>query len=79
MLPVSRVDPAIDNEPTSELATQNAISQGAYRYFNADTMKDLPLGVQVVARRWEEETVIGVMKRIQGLVQFQGLEAWNAR
>lgn len=35
-------------------------------------MAGLPVGVQVVGQRLEEEKVIAVMERIQGLLEEQG-------
>jgi Asp-tRNA(Asn)/Glu-tRNA(Gln) amidotransferase A subunit family amidase len=43
----------------------NGVAQGAYKHYDADKMHGLPVGVQVVGRRLEEEKVLAVMKRIE--------------
>lgn len=40
--------------------------------YNADDMHGLPLGVQVVGRRLEEEKVLEGMKIIEGLLKKEG-------
>lgn len=47
------------------------IAKGAYLEYNAEKMKGLPLGVQIVGRRMEEEKVLAGMKVIeQALIDF---------
>ncbi|KAM3436067.1 hypothetical protein MY4824_004545 [Beauveria thailandica] len=44
----------------------NGVARGAYyRHYNADNMHGLPVGVQVIGRRLEEETVLALMKRVE--------------
>ena len=50
----------------------NAIESGQYTMYNADDMHGLPLGVQVVGRRLEEEKVLEGMKIIEGLLKKEG-------
>ncbi|KAM3561308.1 hypothetical protein ARSEF4850_003289, partial [Beauveria asiatica] len=45
----------------------NGVARGAYRHYNADNMHGLPVGVQVIGRRLEEERVLALMKRVEGL------------
>ena len=47
---------------------RNAVEAGAYKSYNADAMHGLPVGVQLVGRRLEEEKVLKGMKLIQGLL-----------
>ena len=48
-----------------KLRKLNGVAHGAYKHYNADRMHGLPVGVQVVCRRLEEEKVLAVMQRIE--------------
>lgn len=41
------------------------MAQGAYKLYDPEAMHGLPVGVQVVGRRLEEEKVLAVMKRLE--------------
>jgi Asp-tRNA(Asn)/Glu-tRNA(Gln) amidotransferase A subunit family amidase len=43
----------------------NGVAQGAYKHYDAEGMHGLPVGVQVVGRRLEEEKVLAVMKIVE--------------
>lgn len=43
----------------------NGIAQGAYKHYNANEMHGLPVGIQVIGRRLEEEKVLTLMKRVE--------------
>ena len=72
-LPVTRVDPAED-ELTEEwtdhsvgaghgsLMLESMLYKGDKAVYNAGKMSGLPIGVQVVGKKWEEEKVIEMMK-----------------
>jgi len=73
VIPMTKVDRAKDNLPeTFELAKMNGIAKGIYRYYDVEEMHGLPVGVQVVGRRLEEEKVLSIMERVEG-----ALERWN--
>lgn len=66
VLPVTHVDKSKDQLPTDfRLKKLNGIAQGAYKLYDADAMHGLPVGVQVVGRRLEEEKVLVIMKRVE--------------
>lgn len=50
----------------------NALARGAYSVYDAKEMHGLPLGVQVVGRRLEEEKVLEGMKVIEEALKKQG-------
>jgi len=50
----------------------NGVAQGVYRYYDAKEMAGLPVGVQVVGQRLEEEKVLALMSRIEGLLESRG-------
>ncbi|KAI0064993.1 amidase signature enzyme [Artomyces pyxidatus] len=71
VLPITRVDRTIDVLP-STYKSRNGIEAGAYQGYNADEMHGLPVGVQIVGRRFEEEKVLEGMKIIEGLLRDHG-------
>ncbi|CCM00798.1 uncharacterized protein FIBRA_02840 [Fibroporia radiculosa] len=70
VLPVTHVDQAKDALPAFK--PRNAIERGAYKTYDARKMHGLPVGVQVIGRRVEEEKVLEGMKIIQRLLNQQG-------
>ncbi|KAF4343694.1 amidase (acetamidase) [Fusarium beomiforme] len=66
VLPVTHVDKTQDQLPRDfNLNSLNGVAQGAYKLYDANTMHGLPVGVQVIGRRLEEERVLVIMKRIE--------------
>ncbi|KAH9935917.1 amidase signature enzyme [Epithele typhae] len=70
-LPVSRVDPAVDRAPAGYDPAHAApggsplvdkLLYGPGGFYDADAMAGIPVGVQLVGRRWEEERVLGMMR-----------------
>ncbi|OIW25893.1 amidase [Coniochaeta ligniaria NRRL 30616] len=78
VLPVTHVDKELDRLPKDfNIKKLNGVAQGAYKLYDADRMHGLPVGVQVVGRRLEEEKVLAVMKRVEdalGDAKYQLLE-----
>jgi Asp-tRNA(Asn)/Glu-tRNA(Gln) amidotransferase A subunit family amidase len=73
VLPVTHVDAAKDALPSSfDMQSLNGIAKGAYRLYDAHSMDGLPVGVQVVGRRLEEEKVLAVMGRIESILEDRG-------
>lgn len=75
---MTHVDKALDKLPASfDLRKLNGVAQGAYKHYDAEDMHGLPVGVQVVGRRLEEEKVLAIMKRLEDALgddKFQLLE-----
>nr|POE62960.1 putative amidase pb8b6.03 [Quercus suber] len=73
ILPITHVDPAKDIMPygfkTNKL---NGIARGAYKYYDAVKMAGLPVAVQIVGRRLEEEKVLTCMKRLENALEVKG-------
>lgn len=46
----------------------NGVAYGAYKHYDAAAMHGLPVAVQVVGQRLEEEKVLAVMQRIEDLL-----------
>ncbi|KAJ7607058.1 amidase signature domain-containing protein [Roridomyces roridus] len=77
VLPVTFVDKARDALPagfmqSAEYSGMNAVAKGVYSVYDAEKMHGLPLGVQVVGRRMEEEKVIGGMKIVESALKDAG-------
>jgi hypothetical protein len=66
VLPVTHTNKARDQLPVGfNWRKLNGVAQGVYKLYDADAMHGLPVGVQVVGRRLEEEKVLAVMKRVE--------------
>ncbi|KAI5462139.1 amidase signature domain-containing protein [Mariannaea sp. PMI_226] len=66
VLPVTHVDKAKDQLPSDfQLSRLNGVAQGAYKLYDANAMHGLPVGVQVVGRRLEEEKVLAIMGQVE--------------
>ncbi|KAL2063436.1 hypothetical protein VTL71DRAFT_5241 [Oculimacula yallundae] len=66
IMPITHVDKALDQLPPGfSFKNLNGVAQGAYKHYDATAMHGLPVGVQVVGQRLEEEKVLAVMTRIE--------------
>ncbi|KAK3935920.1 amidase signature domain-containing protein [Diplogelasinospora grovesii] len=66
VMPVTHVDKEKDKLPVGfNIRKLNGVARGAYKHYNAEKIHGLPVGVQVVGRRLEEEKVLAVMKRLE--------------
>ncbi|KAF8193269.1 amidase signature domain-containing protein [Mycena galopus ATCC 62051] len=70
VLPVTFVDRARDALPADFFTSKkfnkmNQVAKGAYSVYDCDKMHGLPLGVQVVGRRLQEEKVLEGMKVVE--------------
>jgi Asp-tRNA(Asn)/Glu-tRNA(Gln) amidotransferase A subunit family amidase len=74
VLPVTRVDREKDQLPTGfKVNKLNRIARGAYGNYNADKMHGLPVGVQVVGQRLEEEKVLMAMAVVEDALGKDGI------
>ncbi len=67
-MPITRVDRKLD-VLSPAFRPRNKIEADAYKGYDADDMHGLPVGVQIVGRRLEEEKVLEGMKLIEGLLK----------
>lgn len=70
VVPVTHVDAKADALPegfhqSEAFKRMNAVSRGAYKWYDSVAMEGLPVGVQVVGKRLEEEKVLAVMERVE--------------
>lgn len=65
VLPVTKVDRELDVlDAELDVRRMNAVARGAYKCYDAEAMHGLPVGVQVVGRRLQEERVLAGMRRV---------------
>ena len=65
-MPVTHVDKELDKLPPSfNYKKLNGVAKGAYKLYDAEAMHGLPVGIQIVGRRLEEEKVLSIMKRVE--------------
>jgi Asp-tRNA(Asn)/Glu-tRNA(Gln) amidotransferase A subunit family amidase len=74
VLPVTFVDKTIDDLPPDFIQSEiyksfNSVAKTAYSVYNVEKMHGLPLGVQVVGRRLEEEKVLEGMQVIESALR----------
>ena len=50
----------------------NGVARGAYTYYDADDMHGLPVAVQIVGQRLQEEKVLAVMERLESALEKHG-------
>lgn len=63
---MTHVDRTKDRLPRGfNIGKLNGIARGAYKFYDADEMHGLPVGVQVIGRRLEEEKVLTLMERVE--------------
>ncbi|KAG1867289.1 amidase signature enzyme [Suillus subalutaceus] len=71
VMPITHVDATADALPRT-FRPRNAIERNYYRMYDASAMEGLPVGVQIVGRRLEEERVLEGMKLIERLMREAG-------
>ncbi|KAI2638405.1 amidase [Xylaria nigripes] len=65
-IPITYVDKDVDGLPSDfNIRKLNGVAQGAYKLYDARAMDGLPVGIQIVGRRLEEEKVLAIMKRVE--------------
>lgn len=73
VVPVTHVDKALDRLPsTFRLRDLNGVAAGAYEHYNADEMHGLPVAVQIVGQRLQEEKVLAAMERVEAALERHG-------
>lgn len=80
VFPVTKVDKELDALPedfesSPEYRSLNSVAKGAYSVYDAQKMDGLPIGVQIVGRRLEEEKVLEGMKVAEVALKEFGLSS----
>jgi hypothetical protein len=71
-MPITRVDSSLDRLPRA-FRPRNKIEKDAYVGYDAGDKQGLPVGVQIVGRRLEEEKVLEGMKLIEDILKSKGM------
>lgn len=50
----------------------NGVSKGAYQHYDAEKMHGLPVAVQIVGQRLQEEQVLAFMERVEDALEKTG-------
>ena len=70
---MTKVDRILDQLPGAfDYTRLNGVAKGAYEHYDADKMHGLPVAVQVVGRRLEEEKVLAFMERVEQTMEKVG-------
>lgn len=72
VLPAGHVSKALDSEAAKTMHAyqpRNPLDGWNWNLFDMDAMDGMPVGVQVVARRLQEETVLGAAKAIDAILK----------
>ena len=73
IIPVTHVDRSLDQlDPSTDLKKMNRVARGAYKHYLADKMNGLPVAVQIVGQRLQEEKVLAFMERIEEILEKKG-------
>jgi amidase len=70
VIPVTRVDPEKDSLSEEwhkgpgfgSRYLESGIFRGRKPLYNPDAMKGMPVGIQIVGKKWEEETLLAMMR-----------------
>ena len=70
---MTHVDKALDQLPaTFRFRELNGVAKGAYKLYDANKMHGLPVAVQVVGQRLQEEKVLAIMQRVEDALDKHG-------
>ncbi|KAI0367168.1 amidase signature enzyme [Pilatotrama ljubarskyi] len=72
VIPVTHVDKELDALDIKAFKPRNAIESEMYKMYDAKKMHGLPVGVQVIGKRLEEEKVLEGMKIVEGVLKESG-------
>jgi hypothetical protein len=73
VIPVTHVDREKDALPADfRMSKLNGVARGAYKHYDAQAMHGLPVAVQVVGRRLQEEKILSAMERVEDALEKHG-------
>ena len=73
MIPVTHVDKALDKLPAEfRFNNLNGVAKGAYQHYDAEEMHGLPVAVQIVGQRLQEEKVLAFMEKVEQALEETG-------
>lgn len=70
---MTHVNENLDQLPaTFRFHKLNGVAKGAYQHYDATKMHGLPVAVQVVGQRLQEEKVLAIMQRVEEALDSTG-------
>ena len=72
IIPVIKVDPIKDALP-GNFKPNNHVERGAYKNYQVEKMAGLPVGVQIIGRRLEEEWTLKGMELVEECLHKMGI------
>jgi amidase len=74
VIPAGHVSKKLDSKATTLYShrPRNPLDEWNWNMFDPDTMDGMPIGVQIIARRLQEETALGAAKGIDKVLQELG-------
>lgn len=73
IVPVTKVDAERDAlAPSLDIWKMNGVARGAFKHYDAKAMAGLPVAVQVIGRRLEEEKVLACMEVLEAALEAKG-------
>jgi amidase len=72
VLPAGHISKELDSKTVKDMTSyqaRNPLDQWNWDLFDVDTMDGMPIGVQIVARRLQEEKVLGAAKAIDKVLR----------
>jgi Asp-tRNA(Asn)/Glu-tRNA(Gln) amidotransferase A subunit family amidase len=64
IIPVTKVDP-VQDALSKDFKPKNHVEKGAYKNYQVEKMAGLPVGIQIVGRRLEEEWTLKGMELVE--------------
>ncbi|CAF9942823.1 MAG: hypothetical protein ALECFALPRED_010095 [Alectoria fallacina] len=73
VMPITHVNKVLDKLPaTFEFNKLNGVAKGAYQHYDAEKMHGLPVAIQVVGQRLQEEKVLAIMEKVEQALEETG-------
>ncbi|KAK0509101.1 hypothetical protein JMJ35_008472 [Cladonia borealis] len=73
VMPITHVDRVLDRLPASfRFKDLNGVAKGAYQHYDAEKMHGLPVAIQVVGQRLQEERVLAIMEKVEQALEETG-------
>ena len=72
-MPITHVDMVLDKLPVAfRFKDLNGVAKGAYQHYDAEKMHGLPVAIQVVGQRLQEERVLAIMEKVEQALEGTG-------
>ncbi|BGP39571.1 hypothetical protein JCM10449v2_003522 [Rhodotorula kratochvilovae] len=69
-IPTTTVDPALDGGEVKGFVPLTPTDEEVHSTFSAEKTAGMPVAIQLVGRRWQEEQLLAIAERVQGVIGF---------